>query len=99
VIAVDTNVLVRLLTGDEPKQEAAARSLFASETIWIAKLGSESMPPKTLFIRRVIDFHDQSHFLLVTPALVLGAEHFQLQVFSHFFRAANLDKVRLVVNV
>jgi predicted nucleic-acid-binding protein len=37
VIAVDTNVLVRLLTGDEPKQEAAARSLFASEPIWIAK--------------------------------------------------------------
>jgi predicted nucleic-acid-binding protein len=26
-----------LLTGDEPKQEAAARSLFASEQIWIAK--------------------------------------------------------------
>ena len=37
MIAVDTNVLVRLLTGDDPKQEAAARSLFASETIWIAK--------------------------------------------------------------
>jgi predicted nucleic-acid-binding protein len=37
VIAVDTNILVRLLTGDEPKQEAAARSLFASEQIWIAK--------------------------------------------------------------
>ena len=37
MIAVDTNVLVRLLTGDEPKQEAAARSLFASEPIWIAK--------------------------------------------------------------
>jgi predicted nucleic-acid-binding protein len=37
VIAVDTNVLVRLLTGNAPKQEAAARSLFASETIWIAK--------------------------------------------------------------
>jgi predicted nucleic-acid-binding protein len=37
MIAVDTNVLVRLLTGDEPKQEAAARRLFASETIWIAK--------------------------------------------------------------
>jgi predicted nucleic-acid-binding protein len=29
--------LVRLLTGNAPKQEAAARSLFASETIWIAK--------------------------------------------------------------
>jgi predicted nucleic-acid-binding protein len=37
MIAVDTNVLVRLLTGDDPKQEAAARSLFAGETIWIAK--------------------------------------------------------------
>jgi len=37
MIAVDTNVLVRLLTGDEPRQEAAARSLFRSEPIWIAK--------------------------------------------------------------
>ncbi len=35
--AVDTNVLVRLLTEDDPKQAAAARSLFASESIWIAK--------------------------------------------------------------
>src|SRR5579864_686666 len=37
MIAVDTNVVVRLLTGDEPKQAAAARSLFATEPIWIAK--------------------------------------------------------------
>jgi predicted nucleic-acid-binding protein len=35
--AVDTHVLVRLLTGDEPRQAAAARSLFASGPIWIAK--------------------------------------------------------------
>src|SRR5258708_16449968 len=35
--AVDTNVLVRLLTGDHPQQSAAARSLFAAEPIWIAK--------------------------------------------------------------
>ncbi len=35
--AVDTNVLVRLLTGDHPAQAAAARSLFASGPIWIAK--------------------------------------------------------------
>ena len=34
---VDTNVLVRLLTGDEVRQAAAARSLFAKEPIWIAK--------------------------------------------------------------
>jgi predicted nucleic-acid-binding protein len=37
MIAVDTNVLVRLLTGDDPGQEAAARSLFARESVWIAK--------------------------------------------------------------
>jgi predicted nucleic-acid-binding protein len=35
--AVDTNVLVRLLTADDPKQAAAAKSLFASQPIWIAK--------------------------------------------------------------
>ena len=37
MIAVDTNVLVRLLTGDDSRQEAAARSLFTREPIWIAK--------------------------------------------------------------
>jgi|SRR5579863_5966364 len=37
MIAVDTNVLVRLLTGDDPKQTAAARSLLATGPIWIAK--------------------------------------------------------------
>ncbi len=37
MIAVDTNVLVRVLTADHPKQVAAARSLFETETIWIAK--------------------------------------------------------------
>jgi predicted nucleic-acid-binding protein len=35
--AVDTNVLVRLLTGDDPKQSAVARELFTTEQIWIAK--------------------------------------------------------------
>lgn len=37
MIAVDTNVVVRLLTGDDPKQAALSRALFASERIWIAK--------------------------------------------------------------
>ena len=38
MIAADTNVLVRLLTGDEPRQEAAAQALLAGgEPIWIAK--------------------------------------------------------------
>ena|SRR5438105_11323110 len=35
--AVDTDVVVRLLTGDDAPQEAAARSLFAAGPIWIAK--------------------------------------------------------------
>jgi len=37
MIAVDTNVVVRLLTRDNPKQAAAAKSLFAAGPIWIAK--------------------------------------------------------------
>jgi predicted nucleic-acid-binding protein len=35
--AVDTNVLVRLLTGDDVEQASAAKSLFSKEPIWIAK--------------------------------------------------------------
>ena len=35
--AVDTNVLVRLLKGDNPRQYAVAKALFDSESIWIAK--------------------------------------------------------------
>ena len=37
MVAVDTNVLVRLLTEDDPKQAAAAKLLFASEEILIPK--------------------------------------------------------------
>lgn len=37
MVAVDTNVLVRLLTGDDPHQAAAARRLFRAGPIWIAK--------------------------------------------------------------
>ena len=35
--AVDTNVVVRLLTGDDPKQAAAAKFLFERQPVWIAK--------------------------------------------------------------
>ena len=37
MVAVDTNVIVRLLTGDDPAQEAVARTLFATGPVWIAK--------------------------------------------------------------
>jgi predicted nucleic-acid-binding protein len=35
--AVDTNVLVRLLTEDDEKRGGEARALFAAGSIWIAK--------------------------------------------------------------
>jgi predicted nucleic-acid-binding protein len=35
--AVDTNVLVRLLTDDDRQQAAMSRSLVESESVWIAK--------------------------------------------------------------
>jgi predicted nucleic-acid-binding protein len=37
MIAVDTNVIVRLLTGDDPAQEAVARLAFAAGPVWISK--------------------------------------------------------------
>jgi predicted nucleic-acid-binding protein len=36
VLAVDTNVVVRFLTADEPDQYARARRLFANNEIWLA---------------------------------------------------------------
>jgi predicted nucleic acid-binding protein len=37
VIAADTNVIVRLLTGDDPHQTEEARRLFETETIFLPK--------------------------------------------------------------
>jgi predicted nucleic-acid-binding protein len=37
VIAADTNVIVRLLTADEPRQTAQARRLFETETVFLSK--------------------------------------------------------------
>jgi predicted nucleic-acid-binding protein len=37
VIAVDTNVIVRLLTGDDPQQSEQARLLFDRETVFLPK--------------------------------------------------------------
>ncbi len=36
MLAVDTNVVVRYLTGDDPVQSAKARSLFESTPVWIS---------------------------------------------------------------
>jgi predicted nucleic-acid-binding protein len=37
MVAVDTNIVIRLLVGDDAKQTAAAKAQFASRDIWIAK--------------------------------------------------------------
>ncbi len=37
MISIDTNVLIRLFTGDDKKQAAKAKQLFASERIYITK--------------------------------------------------------------
>ena len=37
MIAVDTNVVVRLLTGDDARQAARAAALFRAEEIWLSK--------------------------------------------------------------
>jgi predicted nucleic-acid-binding protein len=37
MVAVDTNVVVRLLTGDDPTQAAVARAIFATGPVWIPK--------------------------------------------------------------
>ena len=35
--AVDTNVVVRLIVGDDPDQETAARNLIRRDSVWISK--------------------------------------------------------------
>jgi predicted nucleic-acid-binding protein len=37
VIALDTNVIVRLVTADDPDQTAAAREVFEAGDLWICK--------------------------------------------------------------
>jgi len=37
MISIDTNILVRLLTGDDKQQAAKAKTLFANEHIYITK--------------------------------------------------------------
>jgi predicted nucleic acid-binding protein len=37
VVAVDTNIIVRLLTGDDPAQLERARRLFEAETVFLPK--------------------------------------------------------------
>ena len=66
--AVDTNVVVRLLTGDDPAQEAAARALFESGPIWIAKT---VLLEATRVLRSLYRFDDRAILTAVTNLLGL----------------------------
>lgn len=72
--AADTNVVVRLLTGDDSKQEAAARSVFAAGPIWIAK----SVLLETSWILRSLYGFDESAIRMAFTKL-LGLENVQAE--------------------
>jgi predicted nucleic-acid-binding protein len=90
--AVDTNVLVRLLTEDDREQAAAARALFAAGPIWIAKTvlletawvlrrlyGFEQEPIRQVFVSLLglQDVHVEDAEV-VASALVLAAGGIEL---------------------
>jgi predicted nucleic-acid-binding protein len=72
--AVDTNVLVRLLTEDDQKQDGEARALFAAGSIWIAKT---VMMETAWVLGRLYGFDDSA----VRDALVklLGLENVNVE--------------------
>jgi predicted nucleic-acid-binding protein len=55
--AVDTNILVRLLTTDHPSQASAARTLFESGPIWI---GKTVLLETAWVLRSVYEFDDET---------------------------------------
>jgi predicted nucleic acid-binding protein len=70
--AVDTNVLVRLLTGDDPRQCAAAKALFEAEPVWIAKT---VLLETAWVLRRLYGFDDCALRDALTKLLGLDNAH------------------------
>jgi predicted nucleic-acid-binding protein len=66
VIAADTNVVVRLLTADEPQQTEQARRLFDTETIFLPK----TVLLETEWVLRRLYHRDRSAVLGALHALV-----------------------------
>lgn len=72
MIAIDTNVLVRLLVQDDAAQGAAARSLFEKQEIWIGK----TVLLETIWVlRAVYDFTDAAIVRALEGALGLPRVH------------------------
>ena len=55
MIAVDTNVVVRALTRDDPTQAARAAALFSSDQVWI----SETVLPESLDFADALPIHQK----------------------------------------
>ena len=74
MIAVDTNVVVRLLVGDDADQARRARTLFAQNPIWI---GNTVLLETEWVLRSAYDFsstgiHSAFEKLLGLPQVTLG---------------------------
>ena len=74
MIAVDTNVVVRLLVGDDPDQAGRARNLFEQNAIWI---GSTVLLETEWVLRGAYKFspnaiHRAFEMLLGLPQLTVG---------------------------
>jgi predicted nucleic-acid-binding protein len=72
--AVDTNVLIRLLTQDEPAQAARAAALLKREEIWIAK----TVVLETVWVLRSLYDFEQARIVQALRALA-GLERVYLE--------------------
>lgn len=85
--AVDTNVMVRLLTGDHAKQTASARSILAAGPIWVAK----TVLLETAWVLRSLYGYDER---AVRNALIkfLGLTNVQSEDAQEVFAALSLTE-------
>lgn len=83
--AVDTNILVRFLTQDDPAQAARATALIKREEIWIAK----TVLLETAWVLRSLYAFDQSRIMSALRALA-GLDHVNLEDSVSIARAFEL---------
>ena len=72
MLAVDTNVLIRLLTADDPQQTKAAKRIFEEGPVWIAKT---VLLEAAWVLRRTYAFGDRAVQSALTKLLGLRNVH------------------------
>ena len=92
MIAVDTNVVVRLLTADDPVQTEAARRLFTSGPVWIAK----TVLIETAWVLRSSYGHDE-RMTREALARLLGTRHVSVESASEVAAALSLVAERVAI--